>query len=740
MNKFTLELDLQKGLQYHQSGKLEKAQGIYGKILEIDPTHADVLHLSGVIAHQKGDHELAAEIISKAIQQNPTVPYYYNNLGEALRSQGKFQDAVSAFEKAIDLMSDYPEAFNNMGRAYGEHGKFDEAVNCFQQAVLVKSDYVEAYINLGVISKRLGKWEAAVYYYQKALDLDSKNAEALYNIGVVLKEQRRTDEALGYFERALQINPNAAAVYYSMGAAFKEKGDLQAALRCYQKAVQLSPKSAEVYVNMGNVFHDQGKLDEAISCYRKVLEINPQFFGAHSVLLRLLESACDWKEVEVLRSRLDALNDIALANGERAYEMPLINLAGCADPRKNAVIARSWSDHISKTVSTRSRPFVFSDGTICKNKIRIGYLSADFRDHAIAHLMVGLFPLHNRDEFEVFSYSYGPDDESYYRKTIEQASDRFIDLRLLGDGDAAKRIYDDEVHILIDLMGHTKGSRLPICAHRPAPVQVTYLGSMATTGADFFDYIVTDRIVTPEEHEPYYREQLVYMPDSYLISDHRQEIADKDWLREDVGLPDESFVFCSFNQPFKIEPVMFEVWMNILRQVPGSVLWLLCKNMTAEENLKREAELRGISGERLIFAKKLPKSEHLARQKHADLVLDTRIYNGHTTSSDALWSGVPVITLQGNHFASRVSASLLTAVGLPELITHSLEAYEELAVRLGNSRSELHEIREKLSKNRFTEPLFDTPRFAKNLEKAYREMWKIFLAGEEPRRIEVKEN
>jgi len=740
MNKFTLEVDMQKAVQYHQSGKLEKAQEIYEKILEIEPTHADALHLSGVIAHQKGDHELAADIISKAIQHNPNVAYYYNNLGEALRSQGKFEDAVSAFEKAINLMNNYPEAYNNMGRAYGEHGKLDKAVNCFQQAVLMKSDYVDAHINLGVISKSQGKLEAAVSYYKKALDLDSKNAEALYNIGVVLKEQRRIDEALEYFQRAVQVNPNAAAVYYSMGAAFKEKGDLQAALHCYQKTVQLSSDSAEVYVNMGNIFNAQGKLDEAISCYRKVLQINPQFFGAHSVLLRLLESACDWQEVKILRSRLDELNNISLAKGERAYEMPLINLAGCADPRQNATIAKSWSNHISKTVSSRSSPFLFSDGTIRKSKIRLGYLSADFRDHAVAHLMVGLFSLHNRDEFEVFSYSYGPDDESYYRKTIEQASDRFIDLRLLGDEDAAKRIYDDEVHILIDLMGHTKGSKLAICAYRPAPVQVTYLGYPGGTGAEFFDYMITDKIITPEEHGSFYSENLVYMPHSYQANDRLQRIADKAWVREDVGLPDKGFVFCSFSQPFKIEPVMFDVWMNILRQVPGSVLWLLCKNMTAEENLKRAAESRRISAERLVFAKKLPKSEHLARQKHADLVLDTRIYNGHTTSSDALWAGVPVITLQGTHFASRVSASLLNAVGLPELITHSLKEYEELAVRLASSRSELQAIRDRLAKNRFTEPLFDTPRFAKNLEKAYKEMWKIFLAGEKPRRIEVEEN
>jgi len=741
MNKFTLELDMQKAVQYHQSGELEKAQRIYEEIFKIDPTHSDALHLWGVIAHQKGDHELAADIISQAIQQSPTVPYYYNNLGEVFRSQGKFEDAVSAFEKAINLMSDYPEAYNNMGRAYEGQGKLHEAINCFQQAVLMKSDYSEAYINLGVISQSQGKLEAAVSYYKKVLELDSKNADTLYNIGVVLNEQGRIDEAIESFKRALQVNPDVAAVYYRMGCAFKEKYNLQAALHCYQKAVQLSPDFAEAYINMGNVLNDHGKLDEAISCYYKVLEINPQYFGAHSVLLRLLESACDWQEVQIFRSRLDELNKIALANGERAYEMPFINLARCADPRQNAVIARSWSNHISKTLSNRSSPFLFSDGIICKNKIRVGYLSADFRDHPVAHLMVGLFPQHNRDEFEVFSYSYGPDDESYYRMTIERASDRFIDLRFLGDEDAARRIYDDEVHILVDLMGHTNRSRLAICAYRPAPVQVTYLGYPGGTGAGFFDYMITDRIVTPEEHGSFYSENFIYMPHSYQANDRSQRIADKAWGRIDVGLPDKGFVFCSFSQPFKIEPVMFDVWMNILRQVPGSVLWLQCRNKPAEDNLKREAESRGISSARLIFAEKLPtKGEHLARQTQADLVLDTRIYNGHTTTSDALWAGVPVITLQGTHFASRVSASLLNAVGLPELITHSLEEYEAVAVRLARNRSECLSIRQKLEKSRLTEPLFDTPRFVENLETAYKEMWRIYMAGERPRMIEVRES
>ena len=535
------------------------------------------------------------------------------------------------------------------------------------------------------------------------------------------------------------LKPDLAEAYNSLGIVLREQGKLDGAAVHYQKALDLVPEFAAVYNNLGNVFQEQGKLDDAIACYTKVLQISPDYADAYNQLVRQLEKACAWHDLKALRARLEDLNEKALEAGEKCPEMPLVNITRCADPAQNLAIARSWARDIARSISGSRIAFSFDRKKLPKQPITVGYISNDFRNHAVAHLICGLFGLHNRNEFKVFSYSYGPDDGSYYRKKIEQESDRFTDLRHLGDREAAKRIYEDQVHILVDLMGHTGNSRLAICAYRPAPVQVTYLGSMVTTGADFFDYIVTDRIVTPEEHESYYSEHLVYMPDSYLINDHLQAIADKDWKRRDLGLPEKGFVFCSFSQPFKIEPVMFDVWMNILRQVPGSVLWLLCRNESAEENLKREADSRGISSARLVFAEELPKEEHLARQTQADLVLDTRIYNGHTTTSDALWAGVPVITLQGGHFASRVSSSLLKAVGLPELITHSLKEYEELAVRLSRSPSELRSIRHKLEKNRFTEPLFDTPRFACNLEKAYKEMWRIFLNGERPRKIEIKE-
>ncbi len=366
------------------------------------------------------------------------------------------------------------------------------------------------------------------------------------------------------------------------------------------------------------------------------------------------------------------------------------------------------------------------------------YLSNNFHDHPVAHLMVSLFGLHNRDRFQVFCYSYGPDDGSHYRHRIQKGCDKFIDLRNLNDVDAATRIHEDSVAILVDLKGPY--NRLRISALCPAPIQVVYLGFLSTTGAGFFDYIIADKLVTPQDHAKYYSENFVYMPHCYQPNDHTQTVSERRWTRNDFGLPEHGFVFCSFNAAYKVEPVVFNAWMNILRQVPQAVLWLLWEDKTTEGNLRHEAQQRDIESERLIFSKRLPMDQHLARLKLADLALDTCIYNGGATTSNALWAGVPVITLQGSHFVSRMSASSLTAVRLPELITRSLAEYEALAIKLALRPMELGGIRQRLAKNRSTQPLFDTHRFARNLEKAYEEMWKIFLAGETPRQIEIAES
>jgi protein O-GlcNAc transferase len=518
------------------------------------------------------------------------------------------------------------------------------------------------------------------------------------------------------------------------------QGNLAEAVYYYQKVVKINPNLAEAYYNLGNALKDQNRLTEALSSYQKALEINPDYAEAFSMLFHQFQRTCDWLRLKDMTAKLDNFTLKALDGGVKTAEEPFANIMRCIDLPRHLAIARSWSRDIAKRMSSLKTHFHFDGRQLSKNKIIVGYLSNDFQNHAMAQLILNLFGLHNRDEFEIFCYSYGEDDGSHIRAQIEQDCDKFVDLINLSHADAARLIYEDQVDILIDLKGHTRDNRLEISAFRPTPVQVRYLGLAGTTGADFFDYIITDKIVTPDDHAQYYSENFVYLPHCYQVNSHSQVTRNKDRKKSDFGLSEDSLVFCSFNQGYKIEPVMFNTWMNILRQVPESVLWLQGENEITEKNLGREAESKGIKSTRLIFLEKLPKDQHMERLRLADVALDTQIVNGAATTSDALWAGAPVITMQGSSFASRMSSSILTAIGLPELITQTIEEYEQIAVDLGRNPERLQEIRQKIAKNRLVEPLFDTPRFARNLEKAYKEMWEIFVAGEMPRRIEVVED
>ena len=538
-----------------------------------------------------------------------------------------------------------------------------------------------------------------------------------------------------------ELKPDHADAHNNLGNVLKERGKLQDAVIAYRRALALTPDHVDAYVNLGITLIALGRRVEALEAYRRALAIRPGLGIAQGMFVHMLQHACDWGEFETAAAKLDrapgTLVDGDLDKGVICAERPFVSITRCDDAARNLAIAESWSTDVVRRVSSHEIEFAFDNQRLRKKRIRIGYLTADFHAHATAHLMAGLFGLHDRDRFTIHAYSYGPDDKSAYRARIAADSDAFADIRDLSTTQSARRIYQDEIDILVDLKGYSQESRLDICALRPARVQATYLGFPGTTGADFFDYVITDRIVTPEDQVPFYSENFVYLPHCYQVNDHTQAISNAPVTRADCGLPEDGFVFCSFNQSYKIEPLMWDVWMRILRGVPGSVLWLLRTNKLAEANLKREAVKRDVDPGRIVFADFLQKSEHLARFRLADLFLDTRIYNGHTTASDALWSGVPVVTLQGQHFASRVGASLLNAIGLPELICHGLDDYETLTVRLAREPGEVEAIRAKLARNRLSEPLFDTPRFTRDLESAFAAMWDIHIAGEPPRMIDI---
>jgi len=704
---FDIDGELRRGVHHHEMGQFKAAEEAYRKILAFDPNHSDSSHLLGLIAHQSCDYDGALTLISKAIRENPNNPIYYNSLGTVFRTQGKLSEAISCFEKALKLKPDYGKAYNNIGNAFLDQNRLGEAISSFQ----------------------------------KAVELNPALPEGYNGMGNTFIRQDRPNEAISCFEKAIKLQPAYAVPYLQMGNFFMRQGHLTKAISCFEKALKLKPDFHEAYNAMGNALELQDRWDEAGAHYQEALKIRPDFTDACSGLVRQLQFTCAWQELDCVAPKLDDFTKKALVNGAMSPESPFLSIMRHADVSHNFSVARSWSREIAERMSALKTQFLFENRRSAGERIIVGYLSNSFCDHPLAHLMLGLFGLHNRNEFEIICYSYGRDDGSYYRKQIQQDCDKFVDLHNLNYVDAANAIYESQPDILVDLNGHTEGNRLEICALRPAPIQVTYLGFAGTTGADFIDYIITDRIVTPTDYAIHFAEHFVYMPHCYMVSNNKQRVSDRTWKKDDFGLPEDGFILSSFNQPYKIDPKTFDVWIKILEEIPGSVLWLKQLNEIGQRNLGLEARKRGVDPNRLIFAKRMAsKEEHLARLRLSDVALDTRIYNGHTTTSDALWAGVPVITIEGNHFASRVSSSILTAVGLPELIAHSLEEYEALAVRWARNPAELEATRQKLSKNRLTEPFFDTARFVTNLEKAYKTMWKIFVAGEKPRQIEVVES
>jgi protein O-GlcNAc transferase len=701
---FDMDAELHKAIQYHRAGQLPQAEAIYKKILHANPNHADALHLLGFMALQVGDNNMAVDLLKSAVRNNPKSAVFICHLGDALKNLGSCSEAVSWYRQALELDPTYTEAYNNMGSAFHDKGQLAEAGLCFQKALELNPNYDHALNNMGNVLQDQGEPKKAITYYRKALDQYPDYVEALNNLGTALKDLGKFDEAMS----------------------------------CYQKALQHDPTFIGALVNLGTVLGEKGEPDKSVAFFQKALELDPGCDDAVTRLFHQMQHLCAWEEMDALLNKLDRGTKERLERKTKPGESPFINLARQQDPRHNRAVATAWSHDIALRMSSLKVDFPFDRKKSSNKKITVGYLSSDFRDHPVAHLAGGLFGHHDRSAFKVICYSCGIDDGSDYRKRIGKDADKFVDLHGLNHVDAAHCIWTDQVDILVELNGYTEGSKLDICALRPAPVQVSYLGFPGTTGADFTDYIIVDKIVAPPEHAPYYDECFVYLPHCYLVTDNRQPISKTFQRRQDVGLSHDSFVFCSFNQGFKIDKTTFAVWMSILEEVPQGVLWLQKLNETTERNLKKAAETRGIRSDRIVFAKRLPsKAEHLARLSFADLALDTLAFNGHTTTSDILWAGIPVIAFQGTHFASRVSSSILTATGLPELVTHNEKDYQALAIALAKKPEALETVRQKLRNNLHEAPLFDTPRFVRNLEKAYKKMWELCLSGKKPGQIEI---
>jgi protein O-GlcNAc transferase len=570
-----------------------------------------------------------------------------------------------------------------------------------------------------------GRLAEAAAQCAAALSMRPGDFDALHLMGVVAGQQGRLAESARWLGEAVAANPRSVQALWNLGITQEKSGALEAAAATYRAAIALKPDFAAAHAGLGNMLMALKRYDEAVAALGTAMRLQPGNAKAASMHACLLRVMCDWSDIRRIE---DAL--IADVRANRLAVLPFQFLAIADEPALQLQCARQhWASR--KLAVAAPMPARRQEG-----RLRLAYLSADFRDHATSFLMAELFELHDRAQFEVLGFSYGRQEDSAMRRRLERAFDCFVDVESSSDEEIAARVRTAGIDIAIDLKGLTQDGRLGILALRPAPVQVHYIGYPGTLGVDFIDYLVADAFVVPAEQERHFSEKIARLPGAYQVNDRHRPVA-RTPTRAECGLPDGAFVFCCFNASYKFTPELFDVWIRIVKAAPGSVLWLLGDNRWAVANLKREAAARGLDPARLVFAPRQALAEHLARHRLADLFLDTLPVNAHTTASDALWVGLPVLTCAGNSFSARVAGSLLRAVGLGELIVETMADYERQAIRLATSPAQMADLRAKLSRNLPSAPLFDAGRTTRHIEAAYRTMWEIHQRGEPPRSFSV---
>lgn len=681
------QLYLCRGDVYVAMGRFDEALDSYESALAINQNSIEgALRRCAALVRLKRSREalVGYDLLLEKSQDNVEALF---NRGLLLIELGEYSRATSCYDKVLALRPDFPEAYYNRGLALWRDQAYDEALASCDQAILLRPDYFEAFFVRGAVLTRLNRKADALAAYDRAVEINSKDAGAFNNRGMLLMEARRHDEALASFDRALAIMPD----------------------------------SLDALANRGGVFRALGLHERAAQDFRRLLEIDPEYPYALGNKLNSDLHTCNWKEYDVTREKI-----IWAVRGGKRASFPFSYLVMSDSAEEQLQCTRTYVSHKHPPAASP-----LYTGTRYKHqKIRLAYLSGDFHGHATAYLMAELFEKHDRRKFEVSAWSFGPELRDVMRERLRTSFDQFNDVRHLSDLEVARQLRHQEIDIAVDLKGYTKDSRPGILSYRPAPIQVNYLVYPGTMGADYIDYIIADNVVIPEMHERFYSEKIVRLPDSYQVNDSTRAISEHTPSRMECGLPKSGFVFCCFNKNYKIVPEIFDIWMRLLHQIDGSVLWLFEDSPAACRNLRAEAASRGVDPKRLVFAPHVPLSDHLARHRLADLFLDTLPCNAHTTASDALWAGLPVLTCIGNAFPGRVAASLLRSVGLPELVASSLADYEKLALTLAKTPTVLSELKRRLALNRFEFPLFNIDRSRQHVELAYTMMYERHQRGD----------
>ena len=739
-------------------GELDDAISHYQDALDLAPDFAAARAGLGSVLMLQGRRDEAVAAYLRALELDPTQPSVRNNLGTALHQQGKLDEALAAFEAAIALNPGYAAALANRGKLLAEQGRHDDAIASYDRALGSDPGNAGLLCDRAASLRQLNRLDETLASYERALAVEPGHFDARHGRGQALSLLRRHEEALAEFDRALLTNPDDADVLSNRGSALFELQRWAAALASCDRALTIAPDHLEALHNRGSALIGLGRSEEALASYDRALAINPDHVATlnhRGNALLQLERADEAAQSFARTVALDP--DLEYARGNLFHAQLLccdwsgygtacdLIASGASEGKQH------WLPFMFQTAPTSAaaqlacnRAYITAHcppspnplwrGERCRHdRIRVAYLSADFRNHPVAYSLAQVWEGHDRARFETSAISFGPLIDGEFGQRLEQAFDHFIDARDRHDRDIATLLREQEVDIAVDLMGHTSAGRLGVFAMRPAPIQATFLGYAGTTGADYIDYIVADQTVIPEDEQRCYSEHVAYLPDTFMPFDSTRQIAERTPSRHGQGLPETGFVFCAFNNTYKLTPPVFDVWMRLLHEVEGSVLWLSGGNPASIANRRDYARQRGVDPDRLVFASRTERLEtHLARHRLAGLLLDSLPYNAHVTAAEALWACLPVVTCLGKSYSGRVAASLLRAVGLPELVTENLAEYEALALKLARDPALLGQIKAKLAANRSTHPLFDTARYTRHLENAYETMWQRYQRGDPP--------
>jgi predicted O-linked N-acetylglucosamine transferase (SPINDLY family) len=685
--------DIEKAVTLFRGGNAAAAAQACKAILHRDGRNVAALYLLALTAMQQHDIAEAERIFAKVTKIEPNSAEIWANRANNLIAMGKRDRALKALDRALAIEPALFEALYNRAKLLGDAGHLEDALAS----------------------------------YDKCLEIMPQFADALNNRGTILDQLGRHDEALAAFDRCLAITPNAHDTLNNRGNLLAKLERNDEALASYDKCITLAPAFTQAWLNVGMLLIKVRRYEEAAKVLGRALELDPRA-DVIGNLVDTRQQLCDWDDLPGLTSKV-----LDRVQKDEPAATPFVVMGATDSSRLQLQCARAL---VAKGYPAAERMLWLGE-RYTHERIRIAYLSADFRDHPVAYLIAGLFEHHDRAKFETIAISFSPDNAGEMHGRVRNAFEKFVDVRNKNDREVARLLRELEVDIAVDLMGFTKYCRLGILAFRPAPIQVNYLGYPGTIGADYIDYIIGDRYVVPAHLRSGYSEHIVYLPDTFQANDAKRPLPARTPSRAEIGLPERGFVFCSFNNAAKVTPAVFDIWMQLLRQVENSVLWILADSAALTRNLRKEAQARGIVPDRLVLAPRVGYDDYLARYRLADLFLDTLPFNGGTTVSDALWAGLPVVSCSGEAFAARMAGSLLNAIGLPELITQTLSDYERLALKLATDAGMLADIRAKLSRNRATFPLFDTDRFRRHIESAFATMHERHRRGEPPASFSV---